>query len=757
MQLKIKIKQAIQYQAKTGAQGYYQPQTANNPQSILFTTGTLPPLRQWPNYGNYIDITGDAGDLSKLKLTWTTERDSSGVSMPGALQPKKSSSGSLTFEGDAYKHLKAWLIDDISAPLNSVDVSIEHVGCGVYENYAIKATDLRWCEGTQCTFDVTLKQRDEPLACIQRTMIWHDHQGWFREGNTITKKHPRFSYCNEIRPNGKLVVQWFNMAIFVTFLFGFVASLILMWNPFVTLIQGIISFINKAFGASLSSPLQTISFDDLKKAWGDQFVESAGCGREHPAPLIRDYVENVCSYCNIKVDATTADIFFASNITIQTSNPDRPDSNNGVVTADNPHYNACYLFPQTKRGVRRFGNFGIGALFGRTEPNTSDYWLQDNAPILTLDLFLDQLKSIYNAEWMIKSINIGGQLVPHLYFKRKDFFYQGPGNYIYDLTTNGVDRMKIVEGICYEWNGKTTPAYCQGIYEADPVDTCGNEARIQMNDIISFGNVDDNPSFGGVLDKTAQFGATKFRLDGASTDYVFDAMQVVINSNSLNFFVGGIIKSAYPQIEEYADYALLLRDETCALPKILIWDGASYENAKCGRYYYGHAAAGVEPQMNNKFNGTVWSTKHKPETFVIGGNLSLSKAKANPDGKYRVQYAGNIIADQPARTVNYPMSFDTGFYDTLWDWFHWIDDPRLNPVLNQKWSVKLELCCDDLKVYDSNGNRRLGVFNDAGQIALGEKVKLPTKYYPDGRITEITVSYDPTDTYGQYIELKGTL
>jgi hypothetical protein len=48
------------------------------------------------------------------------------------------------------------------------------------------------------------------------------------------------------------------------------------------------------------------------------------------------------------------------------------------------------------------------------------------------------------------------------------------------------------------------------------------------------------------------------------------------------------------------------------------------------------------------------------------------------------------------------------------------------------------------------------VFNDASTIALGEKVKLPDKYFTDGRITEITVSYDPGDDKGQFVELKGT-
>lgn len=756
MQLRIKIKQAFQYQATTGSQGYYQ---GGNPQALQFVAGGLPAQRQWPNYGSYLDVTNDASNLTKLKLTWTTERDNAGTVVPGAFQPKKSSSGSLTFEADAYKYLRSWLVDDVSAPLNSVDVSIEHAGCGVYENYAIKATDLRWCEDAQCSFDVTLKQKDEPLSCIQRTLITNDHLGWFREGDTITKKHPRFSYCNEIRPNGTLVVQWFNMAVFSMFLITFITPLIIFWNSLVAIIKAIIAIINK-LGGNVSTNLDYITFDDIKDSWSRLFVESAGCGREHPAPLIRDYIENVCRYCNIKVDATTADIFFASNITVQTSNPNRPDSSNGIIAVDNPHYNACYLFPQTKRGVRRFGNFGLGALFGYTEANTTDYWIADNAPLLTLDMFLDQLKSLYNAEWMIKSINQGGQLVPYLYFKRKDFFVQGSGNYVYDFTMNSADRMKIVEGICYEWNGKTTPAYCQGIYEADAADTCGNEARSQTNDIVSFGNVDDNPTFGGVLDKTLQFGAAKFRLDGASTDYIFDAMQVVVNSQLLTGFMAGFMRDiVYPAIEQYADYALLLRDETCTLPKILIWDGASFENAKCRKYYYGHVNAGPEPYVNPQYNktNTGWSAKHPPSIFVIGSHISLSKAKANPTGIYRVQTLGQIIAEQPARVVNYPMSFDTGYYDTLWDWFHWIDDPTLNPVLNQRWSVKLELCCDDLKVYDDNGKKRLGVFNDASQIALGEKVKLPAKYYPDGRITEITVSYDTSDTYGQYVELKGTV
>ena len=185
----------------------------------------------------------------------------------------------------------------------------------------------------------------------------------------------------------------------------------------------------------------------------------------------------------------------------------------------------------------------------------------------------------------------------------------------------------------------------------------------------------------------------------------------------------------------------------------------------CIRDRYHAMGAWVEPACNPKFNKDVngnlvaWSDEHahKPKTYTAGTAINLNKF---PDGFYTVNdwspFAGKQIAQQPAMLVNYPMYFEPGYYDTLWDWFHWIDDPKLKPVLNQNWTAKIDLCCEDLQA-EANGTRKLGVFNDAAGIALGEKVKLPFRFYPDGVITEIEVSYDPTDNLGQYIQLKGCL
>lgn len=770
MQLKLLIKQSDTFN-KAGAQIYYDVPSwkAYTPMNLDAMTGALMPLsRRWPSYGSYIDITNDTSNLYKLKLTWTSERDNAGFVLSGSVNQKKSASGTLSIEGDAYQLLKKWLIDDISAPLNSVDIKIVHEGCGEYLGYTIKSTDLTWCENSICSFDVTLKQKDEALNCIRSTMIADNYAHRFEDGNGISIKHPRFSYCNEIRPNGMLVVQWFNMAVMTMFLITFMMPFIIVYNtvivPTVNSIIWVLHKIEDALNAipgvnvsfNIPNYLDPISAGDIKDAIAQMFLEAAGCGRLHPAPLIRTYIDNVCEKCGVKVDADSAPIFYAQQMQVQSS-----DGKAGW--RENPHYMACYFNAPVKRGIRRYRNLGIGALIGYSDLNMDDYYIQDNRPLHTLDTFLDELKGLYNAEWRIKTITKNGRTEPYLFFQRKDYYTGAQSGYIYDFSENSADRTKLLKGICYEWNERKTPAYVEGIYEADALDSCANEAKNQMNGFVSFGNVDANPTFEGKMDKKVAFGATKFRLDGASTDYIFDALQVIINSQLLTGFMLGFAKDIiYPPVHDYADYALLLKDETCTLPKVLIWEpGSGVDNAMCQRHFYAHHDYGTEPYINYSYNQGMpghqdWSDlfKHKPNTFVIGSSLTFS---GHPVGRYLVQDIFHIkVADRPAMLVNYPMYFEPGYIDTLWDWFHWIDDPLKCPVLNQNWTAMIDLCCEDLQE-DVNGKRRLGVLNDASGIALSEKVKLPVPYYGEGTITEIEVSYDPGDEYGQYIKIKGTV
>lgn len=733
MPLKIYIKQAIQYNIIGQPIVYVGP----NPYSLQpVINGTLATNRQWTNYGQYLDVTNEVSDLTELRLTWTSERNPDGQSTPGALQQKKAASGELTFEAEAYRLLKQWLVTDVSAPLNAVSVKIEDVGCGVYDDYMIKATDLRWCEEEDnvntCVFDVTLKQVEDPLTCVERTAIADNWQGWFDA--TGAKKHPRFSYCNEQRPNGILVFIWWLMAVIIAPLLLVLLPVILIINALILVINVIIGVVNAVISIVGGNKIPTnafqtipyININDILAAISDLFIESAGCGREHPAPLIRDYILNACMKCNIQVDSVTAPVFFSRSMAVETSS-------RGIVNSENPHYNACYFYAPLERGIRR-NDPATG------NPNLSQYYIPDNAPLLTLNEFLDELKALYNSEWQIKNVN--GK--PTLYFQRKDFYLNG--GYLLDFT-QGADRLKLLEGICFEWDTVKYPVRTEGLYTLDPVDTAGNGAIAQMNSLLSFDPSGNNPVFSGNLNKVTNYGATRFRLDGGE-DYLYDTFQISVNAAFLIPFVASFMFGVVGDyIQLYCDYALLMTDETANLPKVIIWDGASYENAKAVRSLSAWPIAGYQmPSTNGKYNNTTWQIKHPPNTRVRGQGFTLPPFYP---GYYTVTgFFGGLEIKQPALLPNYPMYFEPGFYDTMWDWFHWIDDPRYNPKLHQTWEAKIGLCCDDLKL--------LGVFGGQN-IALNEKVKLPLTYFQDGQITEIEVNYSTEPPLGQHIILKGTV
>src|SRR5690606_37387199 len=121
---------------------------------------------------------------------------------------------------------------------------------------------------------------------------------------------------------------------------------------------------------------------------------------------------NVCSKCGVHVDEVTADIFFARRIKLESSYDKLNKS--GATEKDNPYFNATYMYAPNKRGVRIFKS-----LFFSNDRDTDTFWIEANRPILTLDMFLDQLNGLFNANWRIVN-NIQGQ--PTLYFWRKDNF-----------------------------------------------------------------------------------------------------------------------------------------------------------------------------------------------------------------------------------------------------------------------------------------------------------------------------------------------
>lgn len=746
MELKIFIRQNQIYNIN-GQQIYY---AGTGPFNLVETLGQLTANRQFPNFGNWIDVTDNVSDLTDLELSWSISRDNTGDFRPEN-QVKKATSGQLTFELYAYELIKKWLIEDVSASLNSIEVMIQDTTCGEFRGYIFGVNDIDWCEDGLCQYSVTLRQQDELISCLRRTIISDNWQGWFPENGIPAngKKHPRFRYCNEMRPNATLILQWYLiLAMFSTF-GQFVIMLAPIINSIIFTINVIIAVIN-ALGGNVQY-MQYINFGELLEGISSLMVESAGCGREHPAPLVRDYMTNVCDKCGVVVNAQTAPIFFSQTLDVETST--------GFESIDNEYYNLCYFNAPVKRGIRAFRRMNL--LIGFFDP-ANQYWIDANRPVINIFTLLDQVCGLLNHEHRV----VNGQLV----ISRKDEMYRHAP--LYDFREGSIDRDKLVKGLCFEPTQAKHPASAMGVYQPDGSDLCGNEAGNangtgQMNGLVSFVatnpnvfNKSVNPNFEGILNKTSAFGATRFRLDGVSDDYIMDALQIVMNGGFFTFLTGApgaqtmwysAINAALDAFKQYADHALLLQSETAVLPKLLIWDGVTYENARAVKLKAAYPGVSnlPTPDINSSYNemNQTWDTLHFPETDVRGKGLTFP---GSPNGVYRFSdYFGIILEDRPAILINYPLYFEPNFKGTLWDRFHWIDDPNRARRMNYKWSCRIELCCEDLK--------KLGLLNMATDVALGERVRLPFGPNEMGTITEITVSYKSDSETGRYIELKGTL
>lgn len=704
---------------------------------IIYTglnTATLKPIKGTVPQSQWLDVTDSVANIDSLQLTWTVERDGMGNVTSNKFNKPKSASGTLQFEDKAYWFIRDWIQNHIAAPLNAIDVKIEHVGCGVYSDLIIKPSQIQWCEDGTCLYEVTLQQKDESYHCIQKTLIHDNWQGWFH--THTQKQHPRFLYCNEGRPIGWLVALWYISTILFIFMFS-LTPIIWSIQVIINVIKTIIDAISWIFGGSPNFGDNWTFFDPTKIMFSF-YTESSGCGFNHPAPLIRDFITNVCDKCGVKVDAISAPIFFSETLNIDTSS----EREQGIKTRSNPYFNACYLPPTINRGYRRFKH-----LFGK-EKNPVYYWNEANAPILSLDMFLDEIKGVFNAEWRLQT-DASGQ--PVLYFWRRDWFTNG--KILYDFTKEE-DRLKILKGMCFSWNENTLPAYINGLYSDDAKDSAGNQAKRFMNDMIGIGSKTNNVLFEGNLEKMQQVGATKFRLDGVDTDYLMSATNTLDNlSITAPLMVDAINNLIIKKTLQQFDYALLLSDDFNGLGKILIWDVESGTEDAFAINTVGAATPNNEIivgnndlYMNAPLPNPVYNTEQKwfSEIHDIRTNTS-NIGSQNIEG---VQY--HVVGwTKQARLINYPMYFSSKFKDNLYDWFHWIDDPNVKPSMNLIWDCQIDLCCPDLQ--------KLGVFDGAGRLQLLERVKVPNPYYSDGLLTEITVNYSSDDEYGKYIELKGTV
>lgn len=373
--------------------------------------------------------------------------------------------GDLVFTGTEYDYLYSKLVTDANALDNKVVLKFVNDCCGtpqIYQFY-ISHKGLKWCEG-KCELNavaVEKTQADDLLTCLKNTLIWDDYAGF------KSKKHPRMSYCNELRPN------WMHDAFLILSIATYtslliwlpiIASLVIAFNALNSLISWSNSNLNTNFNTVSIGGQTNIDLNDLQNYNNLLLSAIIGCGRKHPSPLVRDYAINVCGKCGLN---------FKSSI---------------LNNSSSAYFNTVYVNAPIHKGT--------------LETDTTTYWIEDNKPLLNGTKFFDELKGIFNADWKIQGTD--------LVFERRDYFI--PTTPWIDLTT-----YKKVNQVCWNWSEKTRYSYASFYYQKDGVNWVGGEVRSRWGDIVEWNNPYSTLQK-GAFEPLIPYAACRFRDDGIDRD-----------------------------------------------------------------------------------------------------------------------------------------------------------------------------------------------------------------------------------------------
>lgn len=381
-------------------------------------------------------------------------------------RPAVGFTGDLTFTGDEAKYIKAKLIDDPNAYNNIIELKFIDDCCNnqVFV-FNIKPESLEWCDRT-C--DITAQAVEKTAnqaqyACLKNTMIY-DNRNNFQAG-----PFPKMSYCLEFRPailQDSLII----LIIIANLTILALSPILIVLGIIVSIINAIIDVLNTLPGVSIDK----IDFDGdpstniFQEMWNFLNLLNSlaiGCGRKHPSPLVRDYINNVCTICGL---------------TFQSSIYNNPTS---------PYYNTVYVNAPIIHG---------------NLPTDGSNWIDKNKPLLNGSLFLDQICQPINGAWKIDN--------GVLKVERHDMF-NGSIPWL-DLTT--LDEKRIVS-ICYQWTQKPRPSYGNFTYQKDAVNWVGAEANSRWSSIAEW-NVPYSALQKDEFHPLIEFAPCRFRDDGIDRD-----------------------------------------------------------------------------------------------------------------------------------------------------------------------------------------------------------------------------------------------
>jgi hypothetical protein len=410
------------------------------------------------NNATWIDYS-DYADVSKMVRYRQLDADKS---------PLRRTVSSVLFSGSAYVFIKTNLIDSANRASNNICAKITDLNFSGSPQYLFKFENrlLRWCDDDKCEFQADLIEVNPYNDCASFTTVADNHANEYQEFPTSGYPHPRFRYCDVIKPT-------FLFGALVTF-FNLITLLLASFNIIVVTINAILGALTSVIGSNIPQI-------PLPSTLADSFL---GCDRGWPSPFVRNYMSNVCSKCGITIDATKSPIFHDS----------------GSI-----YYNTAVLSAYTTKGVKM---------------STAKGFIPANQPSWTLTAFFKTLVPVFNSRWYISEQG-------EAYFDRKDRIGETIWGTTPAIDLSGSDADYMLSSVCYSWNGKGKPYRIYNKYGLDATDAIGNELIKRFNGEYLDSS---SPNYTDTIEFTStDYGAASFVLDGKDSPWDINLVKSVAN------------------------------------------------------------------------------------------------------------------------------------------------------------------------------------------------------------------------------------
>jgi hypothetical protein len=403
----------------------------------------------------FIELNGEriydlVGGLKSVSVSQDADNE-------GGTPPRKFSK-EMKFFGRAKEIVFEELIDVENGANKEISFSLYDDCCsspngGPYVHFVgvIRGDNVDWCDG-DCHVSATASEDTSQIDCLESTVIYDNTFGF------QSKEHPRINYCLEFRPG--IMHDLF-------IILGF--SVLMIFQPFRLLVLGfdlLIRLVDAIPGVKFKEPLKGGFSAELTDV-NDMIKEAiTGCGRQHPSPLIRDYLENVCKVCGLSYNSSI------------------------LTDPASDYYNTVMLNAPVEKGDRKNSNFK-----------------EENAPIFSGTDYLGLINQVFNTQYIIEN----GTVLQ----ERRDHLKNLLGTWIDYNKIKAEGRLK--KNLCNTWNGDEKPSFARFEYSQDATDWVGNEAKNYYNDIVEW-NKPYSSAQKGSKQVLLPLSMPRFRNDGLDRD-----------------------------------------------------------------------------------------------------------------------------------------------------------------------------------------------------------------------------------------------